>query len=179
MNKYIFTGNLGNDAETKYLPNGTAVCEFSAAAKSGFGDNEKTLWIKCAMFGKRAEGQLPQYLVKGAKVCIAGELSMDEWEKDGVANKMLKVRVEDLDLIGAKQEGQQQPQQGQPMQQPQQHNQPMAQPQGGFAPQQQYPQNAAYAQPQGHPQQGVHQSGFPQSQPQGGVQQSNFNQGQQ
>jgi single-strand DNA-binding protein len=154
MNKYIFTGNLGNDAETKQLPNGTSVCEFSAAAKSGFGDNEKTLWIKCAMFGKRAEGQLPQYLVKGAKVCIAGELSMDEWEKDGVANKMLKVRVEDLDLIGAKQESQQ-PQQGQPMQQlQQQHNKPMAQPQGGFAPQQQHAQNAAYVQPQGQPQQG-------------------------
>jgi single-strand DNA-binding protein len=162
MNKYIFTGNLGNNAETKQLPNGTTVCEFSAAAKSGFGDNEKTLWIKCAMFGKRAEGQLPQYLVKGAKVCISGELSMDEWEKDGVANKMLKVRVEDLDLIGAKQEGQQPQQQGyqQPQQQPQ-----YQQPQQGFAPQQpqQHPQNAAYQQPQGQPQQG-------------GQQQPNFNQ---
>jgi single-strand DNA-binding protein len=165
MNKYIFTGNLGNDAETKYLPNGTAVCEFSAAAKSGFGDNEKTLWIKCAMFGKRAEGQLPQYLVKGAKVCVAGELSMDEWQKDGVTNKILKVRVEDLDLIGAKQEGQQPQQQGyqQPQQQPQ-----YQQPQQGFAPQQpqQHPQNAAYQQPLGQPQKG-------------GQQQPGFNQGQQ
>jgi single-strand DNA-binding protein len=169
MNKYIFTGNLGNNAETKYLPNGTAVCEFSAAAKSGFGDNEKTLWIKCAMFGKRAEGQLPQYLVKGAKVCISGELSMDEWEKDGVANKMLKVRVEDLDLIGAKQEGQQQQQQGyqQPQQQAPQQQPQYQQPQQGFAQQQpqQHPQNAAYSQPQ-QPQQG-------------GQQQPNFNQGQQ
>jgi single-strand DNA-binding protein len=168
MNKFILTGNLGNDHEMKHLPNGDALCEFSVGVKSGFGDKEKTLWVKCSMFGKRAAGQLPQYLVKGTKVCISGELSMDEWEKDGVKNKMLKLRVEDLDLIGAKQDGQQQaqPMQHQPPQQqyaPQQQQQP----QGGFAPQgqPQHPQNMARVD-QGQPQQG----GFPQ--------QPNFNQGQ-
>ena len=135
MNKFILTGNLGNDHEMKYLPNGDALCEFSVGVKSGFGDKEKTLWVKCSMFGKRAAGQLPQYLLKGTKVCISGELSMDEWEKDGVKNKMLKLRVEDLDLIGDKKEGQ-----------AQQQNNFAPQQQGGFAPQ--HPQNAAYVQPQ-------------------------------
>lgn len=162
MNKFIFTGNLGTDAEVKYLPSGGAVCEFSAAVKSGYGEKETTLWLRCSMFGKKAEGALPGYLQKGTKVCISGELSMDEWEKDGVKNKMLKLRVEDLDLIGSKQEGQQ-PQQGYAQQQPAQQQRPQA-PQG-YAPQQ-HPQNAAYAQPQGQPQQG----GFPQ--------QPDFNQGQ-
>ena len=130
MNKWIFTGNLGGDSEVKYLPSGDAVCEFSVGVKSGYGDKEKTVWVKCALFGKRASGQLPQYLVKGAKVCIAGELSMDEWEKDGVKNKMLKLSVGDLDLIGDKKEGQA----------------PMGQPaQGGFIPAQQPPQQQAPA----------------------------------
>ena len=128
MNKWIFTGNLGGDSEVKYLPNGDAVCEFSVGVKSGYGDKEKTVWVKCALFGKRASGQLPQYLVKGVKVCIAGELSMDEWEKDGVKNKMLKLSVGDLDLIGDKKEGQAPPQQ-----------------QGGFAPQQQAPQQGGFS----------------------------------
>ena len=128
MNKWIFTGNLGGDSELKYLPNGDAICEFSVGVKSGYGDKEKTVWAKCSLFGKRASGQLPQYLVKGAKVCIAGELAMDEWEKDGIKNKMLKVNVGDLDLIGDKKEGQQAPQQ-----------------QGGFAPQQQAPQQGGFA----------------------------------
>lgn len=165
MNKFLFTGNLGGDSELKYLPNGDAICEFSVGVKSGYGDKEKTLWVKCSMFGKRAAGQLPQYLVKGAKVAISGELSMDEWEKDGTKNKMLKLRVEDLDLIGDKKEGSaapmgQQPQQGGFQQAPQQQ-QPQA-PQGYSA--QQHPQNAAYVQPQGQPQQGGFQ------------QQPNFNQ---
>ena len=128
MNKFILTGNLGGDQETKYLPNSDAICEFSVGVKSGFGDKEKTLWVKCSMFGKRAAGQLPQYLIKGTKVCISGELSMDEWEKDGVKNKMLKLRVEDLDLIGDKKEGQA------PAQQPAQGGFAPQQAQGGFAP---------------------------------------------
>lgn len=160
MNKFIFTGNLGTDAEVKYLPNGGAVCEFSAAVKSGYGEKETTLWLRCSMFGKKAEGTLPGYLQKGTKVCISGELSMDEWEKDGVKNKMLKLRVEDLDLIGSKQEGQQPQQQNHAhqqgyaqQQQPAQQQRPPAQqaPQGYSA--QQHPQNAAYTQPQGQPQQ--------------------------
>ena len=171
MNKFIFTGNLGTDAEVKYLPSGGAVCEFSAAVKAGYGDKETTLWLRCSMFGKKAEGALPGYLQKGTKVCISGGLSMDEWEKDGVKNKMLKLRVEDLDLIGSKQEGQQPQQQNHapqqsyaPQQQPAQQQRPPAQqaPQGYSA--QQHSQNAAYTQPQGQPQQG----GFPQ--------QPNFNQ---
>lgn len=133
MNKFLFTGNLGGDSELKYLHNGDAICEFSVGVKSGYGEKEKTLWVKCSMFGKRAAGQLPQYLLKGAKVAISGELSMDEWEKDGVKNKMLKLRVEDLDLIGDKKEGSaaamgQQPQQVGFAQQGQQQ-------QSGFTPQ--------------------------------------------
>ena len=150
MNKFIFTGNLGTDAEVKYLPSGGAVCEFSAAVKAGYGDKETTLWLRCSMFGKKAEGQLPGYLQKGTKVCISGELSMDEWEKDGVKNKMLKLRVEDLDLIGSKQEGQQAPQQNYQQSPQQQAPQGYQQPQQGFTqqPQQsQSPQNAAYVQP--------------------------------
>lgn len=143
MNKFIFTGNLGTDAEVKYLPSGSAVCEFSAAVKAGYGEKETTLWLKCSMFGKKAEGQLPGYLQKGTKVFISGELSMDEWEKDGVKNKMLKLRVEDLDLIGSKQEGQQAPQQN--YQQPQQQ---------GYAPQPQqvFNPNQPPPPPQGQPQ---------------------------
>ena len=165
MNKFIFTGNLGNDHEMKYLPNGDAICEFSVGVKSGFGDKEKTLWVKCSMFGKRAAGQLPQYLVKGTKVCIGGELSMDEWEKDGVKNKMLKLNVAELDLIGSKQEGQQAPQQNFAPQQQQGGYQQQPQ-QQQMAPQQQSQQNAAYVQPlqqQGFAPQGQ-QQGFPQHQ---------------
>jgi single-strand DNA-binding protein len=82
-----------------------SVCSFSVAVKSGYGDKEKTTWANCALFGKRAEGQLPQYLKKGAQVCISGQLTLDEWKgEDGTTQKSLKVNVDDLDLIGGKSE---------------------------------------------------------------------------
>jgi single-strand DNA-binding protein len=106
MNKFIFTGNLGKDAEVKVTQSGMSVCSFSVAVKSGYGDKQKTTWANCALFGKRAEGQLPQYLKKGAQVAISGELTLDEWEgKDGTAQKSIKINVDDLDLIGGKPEG--------------------------------------------------------------------------
>jgi single-strand DNA-binding protein len=116
MNKFIFTGNLGKDAEVKVTQSGMSVCSFSVAVKSGYGDKQKTTWANCSLFGKRAEGQLPQYLKKGAQVAISGELTLDEWEgKDGTTQKSIKVNVDDLDLIGGKPEGsapaQRQPQQ--------------------------------------------------------------------
>jgi single-strand DNA-binding protein len=101
MNKFIFTGNLGKEAEVKVTQSGMSVCSFSVAVKSGYGDKQKTTWANCALFGKRAEGQLPQYLTKGAQVAISGELTLDEWEgKDGTTQKSIKVNVDDLDLIG-------------------------------------------------------------------------------
>lgn len=141
MNLLAFTGNLGKDAEVKYLANGTPVCEFSVAMKSGYGDKEKTNWVRCALFGKRAEGQLPQYLLKGAQVAVTGELELQEWEGQNGKGAALSVRVESIDLIGGK---------------PQAQNN---QSQGGYAPQQQSQNNYQQQAPQQSQYQGGQQQG--------------------
>jgi single-strand DNA-binding protein len=104
MNIFNCTARLGKDAEVRRTQSGMAVCSFTGAVDSGYGDNKKTTWVNFVLFGKRAEGNLPQYLVKGAQIAVSGELSMDEWEKDGQKNKMLKCAVQSLDLIGAREE---------------------------------------------------------------------------
>jgi len=117
MNIWNFTGNLGKDSEVKYLPSGEAICTFSVAVTSGYGDKKKTTWANCALFGKAASGNLPQYLTQGTSVAVSCEVTLDEWEKDGVKNKALKVKVINVDLIGSaekKQEPRQEPKQ-QPM----------------------------------------------------------------
>ncbi len=141
MNLFTFTGNLGNPAEVKYLPSGAVVCEFSVAVKSGYGDKEKTNWVRCAMFGKKAEGQLPIHLQKGTQVAISGELELQEWEGQNGKGAALSVRVENLDLIGGKPQSNQQGAQS--------HHQAPQQ-QGGYAPQQNAPQqqNNQYQAPQ-------------------------------
>ncbi len=114
MNNWTISGNLGKDCEVRTTANSKTVCEFSVAVKSGRGDYEKANWVKCVILDKRAESKLVQYLTKGMKVFISGELSLDSWEKDGVTRSMLKLVVSDLELGGKAQEAQQAPQQAPP-----------------------------------------------------------------
>jgi single-strand DNA-binding protein len=160
MNLFSFTGNLGKDAEVKHMQSGTALCEFSVAVKSGYGDKEKTNWVRCVMFGKKAEGQLPQYLVKGTQVAISGELELQEWEGANGKGAALAVTVQNIDLIGGKPQGQQQGYAQQPQQ----------------APMQQAPQQPQYAQQPytGQPQQAPQNNGYAAAQ--NGAPQGNFNQ---
>ena len=157
MNLFTFTGNLGKDAEVKYLANGNAICDFSVAVKSGYGDKEKTNWVRCAMFGKKAEGQLPSYLLKGTQVAVSGELELQEWEGQNGKGAALSVKVDNIDLIGSKPQGQ------------------SNQAQGGYAPHQQSaPQQQANQYQPAQQQGGQYQA--PQNSPQ---QQSGFNPNQQ
>jgi single-strand DNA-binding protein len=139
MNIFTFTGNLGKDCEIGQTKNGGAVCKFSVAVKSGFGDNQKTNWVNCRIYGKRAETALPNYLIKGTQVAISGELELAEWESNGAMNKALMLAVKEIDLIGGKSDQQAAPQQRQQappqqyqQQQPQQYQQqaPQQAPQG-------------------------------------------------
>lgn len=157
MNNWNFTGNLGNPAEVKTLPSGSTVCEFSVAVKSGYGDKEKTNWVRCAMFGKKAEGQLPSYLQKGTQVAISGELELQEWEGQNGKGAALSVRVENIDLIGGKPQGQSQGAQNTQGYAPQQN-----------APQQNTPQQGNHQQPQSNAQGQYQQQGNQNNAPQGG-----------
>ena len=58
MNKLIISGRLTRDAEVRFIPSGTPVMSFSVANNTGFGDNQKTHYFECSLFGKRAEGGL-------------------------------------------------------------------------------------------------------------------------
>lgn len=70
---------LGKDAVTRHTGAGKAVTGFSAAIDSGFGDNKKTIWLDCSLWGDRGE-KLAPYLVKGSKHMVQGELGTREYE---------------------------------------------------------------------------------------------------
>ena len=104
MNVYSFTGRLARDCEIRYTQGGMAVCSFSVAVDYGFGENKGTNWLRCSIFGKRAEGGLPKYLVKGTQVAISGELRIREYDdKDGNKRTSVDVSVDKIDLIGGRQ----------------------------------------------------------------------------
>ncbi len=119
-NNISIIGRLGRDGEAKFLPNGTALFEFTVADSQGFGDKKTTNWFKCQLWGKQAEGGVTAYLVKGAQVAIFGELTIREFtNKEGAKQLSPEVRVNKIELLGGKQEGQEQPkpQQAKPVQQ--------------------------------------------------------------
>lgn len=102
MNKYIFTGNLTKDCRTATTPAGKAVCNFTVAVTDGYGDHEKTEFVDCAMFGKRAEGKLPGYLVKGQKVLVEGRPTLNKREHEGKFYANINVFVGEIELVGNK-----------------------------------------------------------------------------
>ncbi len=111
-NVFSFTGTVGRDAEVRYLPSGQAVLNVTVANNIGFGDKQQTLWIRCAVWGKRAEGQLQNYLKKGQQVFVSGELSQNEYRaQDGSTKTSLELNANIIDLVGKRNESSQPPQQ--------------------------------------------------------------------
>ena len=97
MNLGIFTGNLGRDPELR-AHNGDNVLGFSIGVQTGTRDKPETMWIDCALWGKRATSLQP-YLGKGMRVTVSGPLRFEEYQaKDGTTKARLRLSVDQLDL---------------------------------------------------------------------------------
>ena len=102
MNNITVAGQLGKDAEVRFLTNGDPVAGFSVADSQG--KDKPTIWWNASLFGKRAESLAP-YLVKGQAVTVTGTVTEREWtDKDGQKRKSMDVRVNDIALQGGKRE---------------------------------------------------------------------------
>ena len=96
MNKLLVNGNLVRDMEVK----DTGKClvgNFTIANNVGFGENQKTNFVNCVMFGDRVES-LVEYLVKGCKVLIEGELAIEQYEVNDKKRYTTKVYVKSLEI---------------------------------------------------------------------------------
>ncbi|ECF5900750.1 single-stranded DNA-binding protein SSB2 [Salmonella enterica subsp. salamae] len=84
VNKVILVGNLGQDPEVRYMPNGGVVANFTLATSESWRDKqdgeirELTEWHRVVVFGKLAE-IASEYLRKGAQVYIEGQLRTRKW----------------------------------------------------------------------------------------------------
>ena len=84
VNKVILVGNLGQDPEVRYMPNGGAVANITLATSESWRDKatgemkEQTEWHRVVLFGKLAE-VAGEYLRKGSQVYIEGQLRTRKW----------------------------------------------------------------------------------------------------
>lgn len=102
MNNLTVAGQLGRDAEVRFLPNGDPVANFSIADSQG--KDKDAIWWNCQLFGKRAES-LAQYLTKGQAVTITGSVSQRKYtDKNGQERISTDVRVNDVALQGGRKE---------------------------------------------------------------------------
>lgn len=126
MNKVILLGNLGQDPELKYLPNGNGVANLSLATSESWTDKngqkqEKVEWHRIIVFGKMAE-VCAQYLSKGSTILVEGKLQTRNWEDKQTQKKMYitEIIANNVQFVGGKPKQSQNNQQ----QQQQQNNQP-------------------------------------------------------
>lgn len=108
VNRVILVGHIGADPDTKYLPDGAAVCNFSLATSEKWTDKssgekkERTEWSRIAMFGKLAE-IAAQYLKKGAAVYIEGKLQTRKWQaKDGSDRYTTEIIADRMQMLSGK-----------------------------------------------------------------------------
>lgn len=141
VNKVILVGNLGQDPEVRYLPNGGAVANITLATSESWRDKatgeqkEQTEWHRVVLFGKLAE-VAGEYLKKGSQVYIEGQLRTRKWtDQSGVEKYTTEVLVNVggvMQMLGGKQGGNEQSpaprnnsqQRSQPAQQQAQHSEP-------------------------------------------------------
>lgn len=108
LNQFTFTGRLGKDPESRALPSGEPVCNFSVAVGSSWKDKatgakqERVEWVNCAVFGKLSE-ICTQYLRKGSQIAAVGELRTRKWQdKSGVDRWTTEVIVNQMTMMGSK-----------------------------------------------------------------------------
>ena len=90
INKVILVGNLGKDPEVRALQNGSEVCNLTIATSESWKDKatgerkEKTEWHRVVIFNEPLVRVARDYLKKGSKVYLEGQLQTRKWtNKDG------------------------------------------------------------------------------------------------
>jgi single-strand DNA-binding protein len=116
MKSITIAGNIGRDAVTRTTGNGDKVTGFTVAVEDRQGKEKSTMWFDVAIWGARGE-KLAEYLTKGGKVCVSGDLSTREHE----GKTYLSVRADQVTLMGGKPDGQREERQEQ-RQQPQRND---------------------------------------------------------
>jgi len=111
INKVILVGNLGNDPEVKYMPNGGAVTNISIATTDSWKDKntgdkqERTEWHRVVFFNRLAE-IVGEYLRKGSQIYIEGSLRTRKWtDQSGQDKYTTEIVAKEMQMLGSRQGG--------------------------------------------------------------------------
>lgn len=104
VNKVILVGNVGQDPETRYMPNGGAVTNLSLATSESWKDKnsgeqqERTEWHRIVFYQRLAE-IVAEYVKKGSKLYVEGRLQTRSWEQDGVKRYATEIIANEMQML--------------------------------------------------------------------------------
>jgi single-strand DNA-binding protein len=107
INKVIIVGNLGRDPETRFMPSGGAVTNVSVATSKSWRDREsgeqkeRTEWHRVVFFNRLAE-IAGEYLKRGSKIYLEGELRTREWEREGQKHYTTEIVANEMQMLDSK-----------------------------------------------------------------------------
>ena len=108
INKVILVGNLGQDPETRYMPNGKALTNLRIATSESWKDKqtgeqrEQTEWHNIVMYDRLAE-IAAEYLKKGSQVYIEGKLRTRKWQdKEGRDRYTTEINANEMQMLGGR-----------------------------------------------------------------------------
>ena len=105
--KVILVGNLGQDPEVKYTAGGDAVTTLSLATSDSWKDKdtgqdqERTEWHRVVLWRRLAE-IAGEYLNKGSKVYVEGQLRTRKWEQEGQTRYTTEIIARELQFLDSK-----------------------------------------------------------------------------
>jgi single-strand DNA-binding protein len=102
FNNCTFSGNLGRDPEVRYFEDGKLVANFSIAVEGR--KKGDTLWMTVKVWNKPAQ-VIADYVKKGSKIIVSGELQEETWTKDGVEKSRMVLNCQNFTLLDSKKEG--------------------------------------------------------------------------
>ena len=107
VNKVILVGNVGQDPETRYMPNGNAVTNISLATSETWKDKntgeqvEKTEWHRITFYQRLAE-IVAEYVRKGSKLYVEGRLQTRSWEQDGIKRYATDIIANEMQMLDSR-----------------------------------------------------------------------------
>ncbi|GAA6184488.1 single-stranded DNA-binding protein [Aliiglaciecola sp. NS0011-25] len=107
VNKVILVGNIGQDPEVRYMPNGNAVANLSLATSESWKDQsgqmqERTEWHRLTMYRRLAE-IAGEYLRKGSQIYVEGKLQTRKWQDQSGQDKYTtEIIVDQMQMLGGR-----------------------------------------------------------------------------
>ena len=108
VNKVILIGNLGNDPDMRYMPNGEPVANISIATSETWNDKntgekrEKTEWHRVVAYRRTAE-IIGQYTRKGSKLYVEGRLQTRKWtDQSGQQRYTTEIVADNIQMLDSR-----------------------------------------------------------------------------